>query len=104
MHRAGWHARIAPCYPASKVAPCSWREDDDESEVVMTPTNKSEGMEEFLTKTFGHDRREVISANKCVPKPIGCGGDASKFRDERSYKEYQISGLCQKCQDNFFGV
>lgn len=24
------------------------------------------------------------------------------FRDELSLKEYRISGLCQKCQDNFF--
>lgn len=25
------------------------------------------------------------------------------FRNSRSLKEYQISGLCQKCQDKFFG-
>lgn len=25
------------------------------------------------------------------------------FRDSKSLKEYQISGLCQKCQDKFFG-
>ena len=24
------------------------------------------------------------------------------FRDDLSRKEYQISGLCQKCQDGFF--
>ena len=26
------------------------------------------------------------------------------FRDELSKKEYFISGLCQKCQDEMFGV
>jgi len=26
-----------------------------------------------------------------------------EFRDERSRREYQISGLCQKCQDKTFG-
>ena len=26
------------------------------------------------------------------------------FRDELSIKEYRISNLCQKCQDNTFGV
>ena len=24
------------------------------------------------------------------------------FRDEASKKEYQISGICQECQDNYF--
>lgn len=100
------HAKYLSRFPDSMVAPCGWREDGNNgkgSEVVMTPTNKSEEIERFLTDTFGHDRREVISANKCVPKPIGCGGDASKFKDERSRREYSISGLCQKCQDAFFG-
>ena len=26
------------------------------------------------------------------------------FRDEISFKEFQISGICQKCQDETFGV
>lgn len=26
-----------------------------------------------------------------------------EFRDEVSWKEYQISGLCQVCQDKMFG-
>jgi len=25
------------------------------------------------------------------------------FRDDESIREYQISGLCQKCQDKVFG-
>lgn len=29
--------------------------------------------------------------------------DDSEFRDERSRREFKISGLCQKCQDEFFG-
>jgi hypothetical protein len=28
--------------------------------------------------------------------------DESKFRDELSRKEFTISGLCQKCQDDVF--
>lgn len=28
----------------------------------------------------------------------------SDFRNEISVKEYKISGMCQKCQDNIFGV
>jgi hypothetical protein len=28
----------------------------------------------------------------------------SDFRDTLSVKEFRISGLCQSCQDDFFGV
>ena len=28
--------------------------------------------------------------------------DINEFRDELSIKEYNISGMCQKCQDEFF--
>jgi hypothetical protein len=31
-----------------------------------------------------------------------CKGAPGEFRDELSKKEFQISGLCQKCQDDFF--
>ena len=31
-----------------------------------------------------------------------CGKDATVFRDALSYKESQISGLCQECQDIVF--
>lgn len=66
------------------------------------PTKKSEQLEEEMTNMFGFDRRTTIEANKCVPEPYGCGGDAMEFRDELSKTEYQISGLCQTCQDNIF--
>lgn len=69
----------------------------------MQPFPKSESIDEAITTLFGHDRQSVITANVCVPAPIGCGGDAVEFRDPVSCKEYSISGLCQKCQDAFFG-
>jgi len=33
-----------------------------------------------------------------------CGDniDTSKFKDELSLKEFRISGMCQRCQDEFF--
>ena len=31
-----------------------------------------------------------------------CGEKPKGFKDALSRKEYQISGLCQDCQDNFF--
>jgi hypothetical protein len=69
----------------------------------MKPSDKTPEIEQQIIKTFGHDRRQVIESNKCVPAPIGCGGDATEFKDAISRKEYSISGLCQKCQDRFFG-
>ena len=33
-----------------------------------------------------------------------CGKDMTNptFRDEKSRKEFMISGICQECQDDFF--
>lgn len=71
---------------------------------TMKPTEKHPQIESFLTTVFGNDRRQSISNNVCVPPPIGCGGPANSFRNEKSQREFAISGLCQKCQDSIFGV
>lgn len=63
----------------------------------MTPSEKSPEIESFLEKSFG--RTTSIEGNKCV----FCGGDATHFKDALSRREYAISGLCQKCQDQTFG-
>ena len=69
----------------------------------MEPTTKHEKLEDFLIELTGSDRRLTIEANKCRPAPIGCGEDVERFRDTLSEREYQISGLCQACQDKVFG-
>lgn len=55
-------------------------------------------------KAFGFDKEVAdVESGKC---PF-CKSRKTKkddFRDENSYKEFQISGLCQKCQDDFFGA
>lgn len=68
------------------------------------PTKKTEEIEEFLKETFGFDRRDRIRQGVCAPPPIGCGREnvGDEFRDEVSRREYAISGLCQKCQDDVF--
>ncbi len=43
---------------------------------------------------------ENIKDGKCAV----CGGPVGKFRDGRSRMEYDISGMCQACQDEVFGV
>jgi hypothetical protein len=47
---------------------------------------------------FGRSRKEAMRKGICV----SCGKPAFKFKDEISAKEFDISGLCQKCQDDFF--
>ena len=49
--------------------------------------------------------KEVKKVENCVcPMCNGKINFESDFRDEVSFKEFKISGLCQMCQDNFFGV
>lgn len=48
-------------------------------------------------------RKEAIEQGKCFG-PVAfekCEGDgtASKFKDEESKREYELTGLCQECQD-----
>lgn len=71
---------------------------------MAKPSEKTEAMEQALKGMVGFDRREYIRQDKCVPQPYGCGGTARVFRDELSVKEYQMSGMCQNCQDSVFGV
>lgn len=65
------------------------------------PSEKAPEMSEFLELGFG--RTTSIKAGVCVPAPLGCGKTIEGFKDALSHKEYGISGLCQKCQDEVFG-
>ena len=56
-------------------------------------------LEKFSTR-FAMPRSNAVRDNKCVT----CGGDATEFRDSVSEKEYQISKMCQACQDSVFGA
>lgn len=68
---------------------------------MAQPSKKSEGLEKFIDSITPNSlgRRGSIVANKCS----WCGGDASVFRNEKSRREYTISGFCQECQDKTFG-
>jgi hypothetical protein len=50
--------------------------------------------------TFGRSLSDSQLTATCVM----CGESAGTFRDARSEREYDISGLCQKCQDKVFGA
>ena len=69
----------------------------------MEPTNKSNPIESMLSSLFGVDRVTTISEAFCVSCDSE-GNNAASFRDDISRKEYAISGMCQSCQDDVFGV
>ena len=57
-------------------------------------------LNDFSKDTFARERSERIKENCCIV----CGSEITGFRDELSVREYQISGMCQDCQDYVFGV
>lgn len=71
---------------------------------MATPSRKSQAVEAAMQQQFGFDRRDSIKQNVCIPSPFGCGKPATVFTDAASAREYTISGLCQECQDAFFGA
>ena len=69
--------------------------------VAFNPTEKSANVESALTDiNGGKNRRAYILAGKCIIT----GEDAGTFRDELSKREYEISGMGQKAQDELWGV
>lgn len=70
---------------------------------MATPSEKSPSIAKFLDRfsqvSFGRKRHTSITEDVCV----SCGGDAKEFDSDISRREYSISGMCQKCQDEVFG-
>lgn len=46
-------------------------------------------------------QREFAEANETC---MTCGERITEFRDQLSEKEYEISFMCQKCQDSVFEI
>ncbi|HCX23761.1 MAG TPA: hypothetical protein DHN29_17700 [Cytophagales bacterium] len=55
--------------------------------------------ENFAHAAYGRGIKESQEKKVCVI----CGEEASDFKDEVSKKEFNISGMCQECQDFTFG-
>ncbi|HIB83895.1 MAG TPA: hypothetical protein EYO59_04635 [Chromatiaceae bacterium] len=68
----------------------------------MKASKKSPAIDSILEAITGRNRMESILTLTCAT----CGNDAQNhaFRDTLSWKEFNISGMCQKCQDEVFGV
>ena len=47
---------------------------------------------------YGRAVSDVLATGDCV----ACGYPATDFEDVISKREYEISGLCQICQDEYF--
>lgn len=84
------------------------------------PEHYKEFNHEHWGSTFDASNKEMTTV---TPKPVDvlfpqaakdkakgvcptCGNDINHddFKDDLSHNEFMISGLCQKCQDDFFGV
>ena len=68
----------------------------------MKATNKAPQIDALLSGIFGKDRTSVIAAGECVSCD-STGNNSKSFTDDLTRKEYQISGMCQKCQNDIFG-
>lgn len=63
---------------------------------------KDNRIEELLDKVsmskYGRKRSECIAKNICVD----CTNEATEFADKASKEDYFVTGLCQKCQDQYY--
>jgi hypothetical protein len=60
-------------------------------------------MNKEIMKALGFTKEvELVENNQCPACKQHINGKAD-FKNEISWKEYQISGLCQECQDAIFG-
>ena len=61
---------------------------------------RSKEMENVLNKMFPIERG-LVEIGNCPT----CGDpiNENSFKDALSRKEFEISGMCQKCQDKVFG-
>ncbi len=59
---------------------------------------KTPEMNATIKSLFGIDINASVGEKICV----FCRQPATEFRDELSKKEFEISGMCQICQDEVF--
>jgi uncharacterized CHY-type Zn-finger protein len=64
----------------------------------MKTENMIATLDNISLRNLGRARSLAIVNRSCVT----CGKRADIFRDSLSVKEYHISGMCQKCQDEIF--
>jgi len=75
----------------------------------MKASNKSPKITQALNQLTeiifnGKTREACISEGVCISCDEAKDLKATSFDDDISRKEYAISGMCQSCQDDVFGV
>ena len=66
-------------------------------------------MNKDIMKESGHEKEMLAVGKNLCPScldsihPLIAMKPLGEFSDMISIKEFRISGLCQKCQDNIFG-
>jgi len=76
----------------------------NEKPIKLTDDVLAEAVANIESKPVGQlNIRNFMSLIRGATCPQ-CSGNIIAFRDELSVKEYKISGLCQHCQDDFFGA
>lgn len=60
--------------------------------------DKHPNIQNLLKKLSKSFTGKELEGNNCAT----CGKVADKFRDKLSEKEFQISRMCQECQDSVF--
>ena len=75
----------------------------EEQKLLREPTeaeiDELQRMMREVSANFHKARQMALNSGTCAM----CGEVATGFRDRPSTREYQISGLCQSCQDEVFG-
>ena len=64
-------------------------------------------MNKDIMRQAGFEKEVMMVEHSVCPnccKPIEDPYLLTCFRNDISRKEFEISGMCQKCQDEFFGV
>ena len=64
---------------------------------------RSKKMQGFIDSTAKKMTGRTLTESQEKRVCVFCGDEIKGFKDELSWKEYSISGLCQKCQDKTFG-
>lgn len=86
--------------------------------MTFEPSPKSEAIDEMLTRFMGKNRIATIKSFGCMTCDVGLvctycrktyvqhgdeKHDYAAFRTVVDVREYEISGMCQSCQDKVFG-
>jgi len=70
--------------------------------LTLPQLERIEAKLDLIIKSLGYDAKEEKGEEVMPIVCWRCNKIITGFKDELSKKEYQISGLCQSCQDEIF--